>query len=377
MADMKPGKMTDEELEAELSLCGGAYAVRRLRDHIAALEAERDAAQRQGRADYRALHDALGWAHEWHGKELPPPWRAVTALIAERDEARRKLTALAAEHRSLQAERDQLASDLRAVRTSTDGVWRWQGDGQDHPESLTCPVVMTAGTLRDILAARHAREANRAERQRALDAEAALVAVRKRADDTGRLVSEMVRASGNATDKMLAVVRYVLGVGAGERARSSEAAALAAAPADPLHLSGRCTCAGEGTCTWCNAAAKRAQAAMNAPATADAFAKVLAVLEMCRALREDEIPEGEIPAAIADLVSLERHMGAMGRAIQDAPHGETCMVGRSALVKHCTCWKRATLTDAPPGFTLEEVERAVRESGTKDEVVQRLAALRR
>jgi len=45
--------------------------------------AERDAAREQGQADYRALHDALVWAHEWHGKELPPPGRPVVAVLAE------------------------------------------------------------------------------------------------------------------------------------------------------------------------------------------------------------------------------------------------------------------------------------------------------
>jgi hypothetical protein len=32
------------------------------------------------------------------------------------------------------------------------GVWVWGGDGQDHPESLTCPVLMSAEQLRELLA---------------------------------------------------------------------------------------------------------------------------------------------------------------------------------------------------------------------------------
>ncbi len=47
----------------------------------------------------------------------------------------------------LDRERDLRAS-LALVRTDTSGVWRWQGDGGDHPESLSCPVVMSADTLR-------------------------------------------------------------------------------------------------------------------------------------------------------------------------------------------------------------------------------------
>lgn len=33
-------------------------------------------------------------------------------------------------------------------------VWHWQGDGHDFPESLACPVIMSAETLRALLAAR-------------------------------------------------------------------------------------------------------------------------------------------------------------------------------------------------------------------------------
>lgn len=33
-------------------------------------------------------------------------------------------------------------------------VWHWQGDGYDFPDSLTCPVIMSADTLRALLAAR-------------------------------------------------------------------------------------------------------------------------------------------------------------------------------------------------------------------------------
>lgn len=31
-------------------------------------------------------------------------------------------------------------------------LWYWQGDGYDVPESITCPVVMSAGTLRELIA---------------------------------------------------------------------------------------------------------------------------------------------------------------------------------------------------------------------------------
>lgn len=51
------------------------------------------------------------------------------------------------------------------VMTSLRGeeVWYWQGDGMDFPESLACPVVMAADTLRKLLA-----DAAELERLRAL-----------------------------------------------------------------------------------------------------------------------------------------------------------------------------------------------------------------
>ncbi len=30
-------------------------------------------------------------------------------------------------------------------------VWFWQGDGEDYPESLSCPVVISANHLRKLI----------------------------------------------------------------------------------------------------------------------------------------------------------------------------------------------------------------------------------
>lgn len=40
------------------------------------------------------------------------------------------------------------------MRIEKGELWHWQGDGHDFPESLACPVVMTADTLRALIAAR-------------------------------------------------------------------------------------------------------------------------------------------------------------------------------------------------------------------------------
>lgn len=45
----------------------------------------------------------------------------------------------------------ELRAELRDARQFKKGeVWLWQGDGNDHLESITCPVVITANDLREI-----------------------------------------------------------------------------------------------------------------------------------------------------------------------------------------------------------------------------------
>lgn len=45
----------------------------------------------------------------------------------------------------------RMSEILRLVKTSMDHVWFWMGDGTDEPGSLTCPVVMSADALLDLL----------------------------------------------------------------------------------------------------------------------------------------------------------------------------------------------------------------------------------
>ena len=45
--------------------------------------------------------------------------------------------------------------ELLAHREKAKGnYWCWQGDGEDHLESLTCPVLVSAAQVRELLAAR-------------------------------------------------------------------------------------------------------------------------------------------------------------------------------------------------------------------------------
>ena len=59
--------------------------------------------------------------------------------------ARAKIDALAAEN-------DRLREEVQIHRDKArDEYWAWQGDEEDHPESLTCPVLISASALRGLL----------------------------------------------------------------------------------------------------------------------------------------------------------------------------------------------------------------------------------
>ena len=67
----------------------------------------------------------------------------------------RKLDGVAAELREALERERGLRAELAVVHAHADDVWFWQGDGRaredNHPESLTCPVVMRAEILRELL----------------------------------------------------------------------------------------------------------------------------------------------------------------------------------------------------------------------------------
>lgn len=63
-----------------------------------------------------------------------------------------RICALEAENKSLRAERDSLrATNKTILDAQTGNVWFWQGDGENHLESLTCAVVIGAEELRELL----------------------------------------------------------------------------------------------------------------------------------------------------------------------------------------------------------------------------------
>lgn len=61
-----------------------------------------------------------------------------------------RIAAMADEFRVVLHELAVAKEQLRTVHASHEDVWFWQGDGTDHTASLSCPVVMSAHTLRDL-----------------------------------------------------------------------------------------------------------------------------------------------------------------------------------------------------------------------------------
>lgn len=59
-----------------------------------------------------------------------------------------QIALLKAEVAKVKEERDRL------IRERAGEVWLWQGDGEDHPESLGCPVLMHPEDVRKLTAAR-------------------------------------------------------------------------------------------------------------------------------------------------------------------------------------------------------------------------------
>jgi hypothetical protein len=77
------------------------------------------------------------------GDHCVDPEREVQILRA-------KLAGIADHLTTVLAELHEARLKLSIVATPQENVWMWQGDG-DEPESLSCPVVMSAETLRSLL----------------------------------------------------------------------------------------------------------------------------------------------------------------------------------------------------------------------------------
>jgi len=111
-----------------------------LTEQVARLTRERDEARLAQTKTKAHLETAL---REVLGSDEVYPVAETTVRVFR--EQRKQLDEQAAEIARL---KEQLA----IVKTPVEGIWRWQGDDLDMPESLTCPVVMSVEILRGLLA---------------------------------------------------------------------------------------------------------------------------------------------------------------------------------------------------------------------------------
>ena len=70
-----------------------------------------------------------------------------------------QIEGLRLELRTLAEQNQVLRGEVRMHRQKHDGeYWAWQGDEDDHPESLTCPVLVPADTVRGWIAVQQRAE---------------------------------------------------------------------------------------------------------------------------------------------------------------------------------------------------------------------------
>jgi hypothetical protein len=84
---------------------------------------------------------------------------AMTARAEKAEKAETSLTTVRDEWEQERRVRLDAENALRLVRTDIENVWRWQGDGYDDPTTLSCPVIMSADTVRALVARAEKAEA--------------------------------------------------------------------------------------------------------------------------------------------------------------------------------------------------------------------------
>jgi hypothetical protein len=173
--------------------------------------------------------------------------------------------------------------------------------------------------------------------ERVTSAEASLAAIRQRAEAWDGLLEAWYRAKDpdNASEGIRLVVRYLLGEDA-----------MGAAQEPATEQGPECaTCQERGD--FERLCCKGPQASVSAlePTTAEAFATI-------QRLADEHVDDDEARCLIrGNRALLERRMGAMERAIHLALDEDRCSDSVDEALSEA-------LTDAPPVFTLEEVEQA-------------------
>lgn len=79
---------------------------------------------------------------------------ALMRVIEQRDKTQKMADGWESECRLAQRDLARVRAELSARRAKDHGeVWYWQGDSEDHLETLTCPVLIDPRVLSDLISA--------------------------------------------------------------------------------------------------------------------------------------------------------------------------------------------------------------------------------
>lgn len=368
-------KMTDEELVAvwrdvQIAKVGtrNIYASHLLA-HIAALTAERD----EVGAEKTKAEGWVGLARgELLARGLPATNReeamaSLRAALSERDTLREQLAKVTAERDEMK----RILDDIQATTTPRS----FQGE-------LVAATVERLANERDALRERVRALAEQAEtkarmlataRQRGDAAESRLAAIRQRAANSAAMADIYEEHDGSIEESCLAVARYITGEDA-QPPQTDDLSAVEQWRENVEAKAEKCRCgepqsrhdatgyrmAWDGGPNWSVICDGFTPAE---PTTAEAFATVRMTDERLRNICEQEpgLDADDAEEVLAELkrardneTLLERRMGAQRRALEETLKLHHRMPG------DIVAQIQVALTDAPPVFTLEEVERAAR-----------------
>lgn len=340
---MKPQKMHEVELADVLAReqAGTLTDTERvLLAHSRAVVVERDELGRFKAYVHERL-DAAGVPTHPDGPHSKAGCRIgdrLDVLIAERDALRERVSDLAGQCVKAEQERDGLRERVQALEKDT-ATWH-------HMKAVA--EANGFASLTDAIT-------------RAAKAESRLAAIRQRVgdrEDLGAIVCDWLhqRTEGGGPGSSFAdcgvrVARYVLGEDEAGTGR------------DLLHPTGRCTCAGEGTCDWCSrvcCAGCGKEGVDLCPKAREAvplLERRMGALVKWRERLEEVLPPGVVIGYLSAHPPHTREAGA-----------QPLMLSWDALKKLGALFNEPALTGASPVFTLEEVEWATTPPTWSDDV---------
>jgi hypothetical protein len=130
---------------------------------VASLTAENAALRERAERAERERDLARGKAEQYERDWYAAKSEFGTATSKIREKLREQVEA----HKATIKERDEARASVRIAHAPSDAVWFWEGSDRDQPESLSCPVVMSAETLRGFVDLRERAEKAELERDEA------------------------------------------------------------------------------------------------------------------------------------------------------------------------------------------------------------------